>query len=295
LGGRGGTYVFAANKKIATPKDGFLWDYALRAGVTFRDYGEFTDDDGIVYLPDLQKHMCRAYPGWDLNIRDMYREQVWEKDFDSLVAINAVPQLNIVYLPSDHTAGLGKKSRTPFAFVADNDLAVGQMIEHLSQSPIWKNSVVFILEDDAQNGPDHVDAHRSTAYLAGPYVKRCFVDHTMYSTTGMLRTIELILGIKPMSQYDAGAMPMFRCFKSNPDTTSFMHKPSLVDMEEMNLAENELSKESDGFDLSKADRVPDRELNEVIWKSIKGDISCPALKRAAFVAVRKQHDADDKD
>ena len=294
-GGRGGTYDYAANKKVATPKDGFLWDYALRAGISFRDYGEFTDDDGVVYLADLKKHMCAGYPGWNLQIRDMYREQVWERDFDSLVAIDAVPQLNIVYFPSDHTAGLGKDSRTPFAFVADNDQAVGMFVEHLSKSPIWKNSVVFILEDDAQNGPDHVDAHRSTAYIAGPYVKRQFVDHSMYSTSGMLRTIELILGIPPMSQYDAAAMPMFRCFKPEADTRGFEHLPTQVDLDALNLAENELSKESEGFDLSKADKVPDRQLNEVLWKSIKGDDIAPTPKRAAFVATRKEQDDKDDD
>ena len=295
-GGRGGTYDYAANKKVATPKDGFLWDYALRAGISFRDYGEFTDDDGNTYLPDLKKHMCPAYPGWDLKIRDMYREQVWEKDFDSMVAKDAVPQLNIVYFPSDHTAGLGKDSRTPFAFVADNDQAVGRFVEHLSQSPVWKNSVVFILEDDAQNGPDHVDAHRSTAYIAGPNVKRKFTDHTMYSTSGMLRTIELILGMPPMSQYDAAAMPMFRCFTEQADMGGFVHLPSKVDLDALNLAENELSKESEGFDLSTADKVPDKQLNEVLWKSIKGDNTVPIPKRAAFVATRiEKGDKDDDD
>ena len=294
-GGRGGNYDFAANKKVATPKNGFLWDYALRAGITFRDYGEFTDDDGTVYLPALKAHMCPPYPGWNLDVRDLFREKIWEHDFDSMMAINAVPQLNIVYLPSDHTAGLGRKSRTPFAFVADNDEAVGQLVEHLSKSSIWENSVVFILEDDAQNGPDHIDAHRSPAYVVGPYVKRKFVDHTMYSTSGMLRTIELILGLPPMSQYDAGAMPMYRCFTSVSDNTAFIHTPSQVDLDALNLVENELSKESDGFDLSRADNVPDRQLNEVLWKSIKGYSYVPAPKRAAFVAVRKGGDKDDDD
>ena len=291
-GGRGGTYDYAANKKIATPKDGFLWDYAQRAGITYRDYGEFTDDDGNTYLLELKKHMCHAYPGWNLDIRDIAREKIWEKDFDSLVAGNVVPQLNIVYFPSDHTAGLGSKSRTPYAFVADNDQAVGLFIEHLSASPVWKNSVVFILEDDAQNGPDHVDAHRSTAFIAGPYVKRNFADHSMYSTSGMLRTMELILGIPPMSQYDAAALPMYRSFTKDANTTAFKHQPAQVDMDEKNTAMSELSKESEGFDLSAADRIPDRQLNEVIWKSIKPDAAFPAPKRAAFVAVQEKKEDD---
>ena len=292
-GGRGGNYDFAANKKVATPKNGFLWDYALRAGITFRDYGEFTDDDGTVYLPALKAHMCPGYPGWNLDVRDLSREKIWEHDFDSLAAANAVPELNIVYLPSDHTAGLGRKSRTPFAFVADNDQAVGQLIEHLSHSNVWQNSAVFILEDDAQNGPDHVDAHRSPAYVVGPYVKRKFVDHTMYSTSGMLRTIELILGLPPMSQYDAAAMPMYRCFTPAVDAAPFSHIPARVDLDGLNVAENELSKESEGFDLSRADNVPDRQLNEVLWKSIKGYSYMPAPKRAAFVAIRKGGEKDD--
>jgi YVTN family beta-propeller protein len=285
-GGRGGTYDYAANKKIATPKDGFLWDDALRSGVTFRDYGEFTDDDGNTYLQDLKTHMCPAFPGWNLGIRDMYREKIWEHDFDSLVSAGSVPQLNILYFPSDHTAGLGKKSRTPYAFVADNDQAVGSFIAHLSASPIWKSSAVFVLEDDAQNGPDHVDAHRSTAYIAGPYVKRSFIDHTMYSTSGMLRTMELILGIPPMSQYDAAAMPLYRSFTSVPDTSAYHALPAQADLEEMNLADNELSRQSEGFDLSQADKIPDKALNDVLWKSIKGNAAIPAPKRAAFVIAR---------
>jgi hypothetical protein len=291
-GGRGGTYDFAANKKIALPKNGFLWDYALRKGISIRDYGEFTDDDGNVYLPDLKKHMCPGYPGWNLKIKDVDREKIWEHDFDSLLAGGAVPALSIVYFPSDHTAGLGKDSRTPAAYVADNDQAVGMLVEHLSQSPTWKNSVVFMLEDDAQNGPDHVDAHRSIVFVAGPYVKRKFADHTVYSTSGMLRTIELILGLPPMSQYDAAATPMFRCFTAAPDATAFAHMPAQVNLEAMNIA-GELSEQSKHLDLTKADKVPDLELNELLWKSVKGNAAYPAPRRAAFVAVTSEKDSDD--
>ena len=113
---------------------------------------------------------------------------------------------------SDHTEGTAAGRPTPFAHVADNDLAVGMLVEHISKSPIWENSVLFIVEDDAQNGPDHVDAHRTTAYLAGGYVKRHYADHTLYSTSSLLRTIELILGLPPMTQYDAAATPMWRSF-----------------------------------------------------------------------------------
>src|SRR6266487_4605732 len=121
----------------------------------------------------------------------------------------ALLQINTFHIINDHTEGLSKGRPTPFAHVADNDLAIGMFIDYLSKSPVWKESVVFIIEDDAQNGPDHVDAHRTTAYVAGGFVKRRFVDHTMYSTTSMLRTMELILGLPPMTQYDAAAESMW--------------------------------------------------------------------------------------
>jgi CheY-like chemotaxis protein len=219
--GRGGTYDYAANKPIATPKAGFLWDYAIRKGITFRDYGEFTDDDGTVYLPELAKHMCPGYPGWDLKIKDTYREKVWEHDFDSLVKANAVPQLNIVYLPSDHTAGLGKKSRTPYAYVADNDLAVGQLLEHLSHSPVWNDCAVFVLEDDAQNGADHVDAHRSILMMAGPWIKKGYISHTHANFGAVLKTMYRILDLPPVNQFDAAANLLSDFFTDTPDVTPY--------------------------------------------------------------------------
>ena len=154
--------------------------------------------------------------------------------------------------------------------------------------------MVFIVEDDAQNGPDHVDAHRTTAYVAGPFVKRNFVDHTPYSTSGMLRTIELILGLPPMSQYDAGANSMWRCFTSTPDFTRFNHVPAQVDLNEKNTKDDELSKRSAAFNFSQEDSVNDFDFNEVLWKGIKGmDREVPAPRRAAFLKVMVNDDDDD--
>jgi len=293
-GGRGGLNDYYGTHDVGLPRNGYLWDYAIRKGISFRDYGEFADDDGTMHIQKLLKYTCPTYPGWKLSIKDIHREEVWEHDFDSLQAKNSVPKLNIVYLPNDHTSGLSKGACTPFAQVADNDLAVGKLVEHLSQSDIWSESVVFILEDDAQNGPDHVDAHRSTAYVAGGYVKRNFLDHSMYSTSGMLRTIELILGLPPMSQYDAAAKPMWKCFMHTADATPFKHLDANVNLEERNVAVNELSRQSEHFDFADADKVPDKELNEVLWKSIKGmDKQQPAPKRAAFIALHQKKDDDD--
>lgn len=286
-GGRGGVYDAEGNRAIANNKNGFIWDDCKRAGISYRTYGEFADDYKP-NIPILKDHYCPYYTSWDQKVRDTTRVSQWKKDFDSLVNTNALPRLNTLRIINDHTEGLAKGRPTPFVHVADNDLAVGEFVEYLSKSKVWKESVVFILEDDAQNGPDHVDAHRSPAYIAGGYVKRHFVDHTMYSTTSMVRTIELILGMPPMSQYDAAATPMWRSFSATPDLTVFNSLPANIDLTEKNTAWNELAKKSAGFDFTQEDRVPDDLFNEVLWKGIKGiDAIVPVPKRAAFVKTAR--------
>ncbi|MBS1596744.1 MAG: hypothetical protein JST75_00860 [Bacteroidetes bacterium] len=282
-GGRGGDYDGEGNRLIANNKNGFIWDQCKRAGVNYRTYGEFADD-AKPNIPVLKDHYCVSYTGWDLGVRDTTRVSQWKKDFDSLLSTNALPRLNTMRFGNDHTEGMTKGRPTPFAHVADNDLAVGEFIAYLSKSAVWNESVVFILEDDAQSGADHVDAHRTTAYIAGGYVKRHFVDHTMYSTTSMLRTMELILGMGPMTQYDAAATPMWRCFSTSPDSAAFQSLPANIDLNEKNMSSNELSKKSAQFDFSGEDRVSENQFNEVLWKGIKGmQAIVPAPKRAAFV------------
>ena len=291
-GGRGGNYDSEGTRRAGDPRDGYIWDYCKRAGVSYRTYGEFADD----YKPNikaLEGHYCKKAPGFDLNITDCYREQVWAHDFDSLLAINKLPHLSTIRFSNDHTSGQHKGAISPIAAVADNDQGVGLMLEHLSHSPVWKESVVFILEDDAQSGPDHVDAHRSPVYVAGPYVKRNTAVHEMYSTSGVLRTIELILGLPPMSQYDAAAMPLYQCFNDKPDLSPYVVIPAKVDLEKRNIADNESSRRSQNFNLAKEDAVPDLELNEVIWKYVKGEkAELPAPKRSAFVILEQKKDAD---
>ncbi|MEO8823320.1 MAG: bifunctional YncE family protein/alkaline phosphatase family protein [Ginsengibacter sp.] len=292
-GGRGGIYDAEGNRAIANNKNGFLWNDCERAGISYRTYGEFADNYKP-NIPVLKNHLCNYYTGWNLDVRDTVRFSQWKRDFDSLVSINALPRLNTLRFPNDHTSGMRKGQPTPFAYAADNDLAVGMFLDHLSKSPVWKESVVFIVEDDAQNGPDHVDAHRSPVYLAGPHVKRNFVDHTSYTTSGILRTIELILDIPPMSQYDAAATPLWRCFTSNADFEAFDHLPEIVDLNDKNIVVDKLSKQSDAFNFSKEDEVPDGAFNEVLWKGIKGINSpLPSPKRAAFIIPIKKDDDDD--
>ncbi len=291
-GGRGGTYDAEGTREIANNKGGFIWDHCKRAGVSYRTYGEFADDYKA-NIPVLENHFCTYYTSWDESVRDTTRVGQWKRDFDSLVAINALPQLSTLRLINDHTQGMRLNNPTPFAHVADNDLAVGMFIEYLSKSKVWNESVVLIVEDDAQNGPDHVDAHRTTAYVAGPHVKRNFVDHTPYSTSSMLRTIELILGLAPMSQFDAAATPMWRCFTATPNYTGFTALPANVNLADKNTVNNILAERSAQFDFSKEDRAPDLEFSEVIWKGVKGLHSImPAPRRAAFIKVSEEGDSD---
>lgn len=284
-GGRGGNYDGEGNRAIANPKNGFIWDYCKRAGISYRTYGEFATDFKP-NIPAIADHFCPDYSPFNQDVMDTTRFQAWKRDFDRLLALNLVPHFNSMQFPNDHTEGqrLGKK--TPFAYVADNDYAIGLFIEHLSKSSIWKETAVFIVEDDAQNGPDHVDAHRTTAYLAGGFVKRGFVDHTPYSTSSMLRTIELILGLPPMSQYDAAATPMYRSFTSTPNLTPFIHELPRTNLFELNVKDTPSAQKSAKFNFKKEDSIPDLEFSEVIWKAVKGEDSVmPAPRRAAILAT----------
>ena len=294
-GGRGGTYPGEGKREVANPKRGFIWDFAKRAGVTYRTYGEFADD-GKANIPALEGHFCPYYPGYNLAVQDTTRFNQWRREFDSLIAVNAVPQLNTIRFSNNHTEGLRPGRPTPFAHVADNDWAVGMFLEHLSNSPVWKESAVFIVEDDAQNGSDHVDAHRTTAFVAGPFVKRGFVDHTSYSTSSMLRTIELILGLPPMSQYDAAATPMWRSFTATPNLTAFKSLPANIDLNERNTANTPSAKLSETFDFSKEDRIPDLIFSQVIWKAVKGEHSeMPPPRRSAFFKTTDDDDEEEED
>jgi DNA-binding beta-propeller fold protein YncE len=292
-GSRGGSYPGEGGREVANNKNGFLWDYCKKFGVSYRSYGEFISDNKTPNVPVLHDHFLKTYSGWDLTVRDTARFYQWKNDFEALLAEGKVPRLNTLRFGNDHTEGLRIGRPTPKAHVADNDLAMGMFVEYLSHSPIWNESLIIILEDDAQNGPDHVDAHRSTTYLAGGFVKQGFVDHTMYSTSSALRTIELILGLPPMSQYDAAAEPMWRCFNTTASHPAFHSTPNQVDLNLKNKEVSRLSKLSEKFDFSKEDRIPDAQFNEVVWGAIKGaNIPCPAPVHGAFFKTEAEDDDD---
>lgn len=275
-GRRGGPYEFEGGQPAATPKSGYIWDLCVRRDVSFRDYGEFVEsdpNDSTKNVPSekiLSLHYDEAYHGWDLNYSDVNRYEEWEKDFTRLVETGNLAHFNIIRLPNDHTAGTAKGALMPQAMVAQNDYALGLFVDKISHSRIWNQSAIFVIEDDAQNGADHVDAHRTEGLVISPYVKRHFVDHTLYATSSMLRTMELILGLPPMSQYDVATNPMFNSFTMQLDTTSYDLVQPQIDITAKNQSGAYGQNIMEHLNLKVADAVPDRLFNEIVWKSIKG-------------------------
>ena len=282
----------------ARPAGGYLWDRAKEAGVSYRNYGEWvtngkmrpdgTFEDGKPSVPALVGHIDPKYRSYDLDYLDVKRAERFIGELKRFEAEGEMPRLQILKIGNDHTAGTRVGKPTPRAMVADNDHALGMIVEAVSKSKFWKDTAIFVIEDDAQNGPDHVDAHRAVALVVSPYTKRKFVDSDLYSTTSLLRTMELILGLKPMSQFDAAARPMFNSFQGKPDLSPYTHVPAGPLVDEKNRADAWGAKRSAEFDLSKEDAADDLLFNEVIWKSVKGPASrMPAPVRAAFFVPRK--------
>jgi hypothetical protein len=291
---------------ISAPQFGYIWDAAARANVSFRSYGEFVahtsrtaagDVTAVATVPGLQGAVAPSYAGWDLDIPDAKRVDRWLDEFKVMSANGTLPQLSIIRLPNDHTAGTKVGSPTPRAMIADNDLALGRVVEAISTSSVWNQSALFAVEDDAQSGPDHVDSHRSVLVVASPFARRGFVDHTMYTTSGVLRTIELILGIQPMSQYDAGATPMYNAFNGTPNVSPFSRLTPRVPLDERNLPSSFGAIVSAAMDFSVEDRAPEQLLNEIIWRSVKGARApMPPPRRSVFVRPTSvSADADDDD
>jgi YVTN family beta-propeller protein len=305
-GGRGGLYLGEGSHKerndygnLAAPAAGYLWDFAARAGVSVRSYGEFArwekEKGGpvVATVPGLRGRVHPSYPPYDLTVSDNARVDVWLEEFRRFEKDGGLPQLSIVRLGNDHTMGTTPGALTPRAYVAENDRALGRLVEAVAGSRFWAESAIFVVEDDAQNGPDHVDAHRSVLLVAGGRVKRGALDSGFYSTASVLRTIELILGIPPMSQYDAAAQPLFTAFAAKPDAAAFRAREPRVPLTDRNGADAPGAEASLRMNLQgEADLAPELELNQVIWKSVRGAASeMPPPVRAAF--VRPIANADD--
>jgi YVTN family beta-propeller protein len=272
-------YDFEGGEPAALPPAGYLWSNATLAGVSMRNYGYFVENtknpaspDGIqvqsVRDPQLKPVTDMRYRGFDLDYTDVDRAKEFIRELSAYEQTGKYPALSFVRLGNDHTSGLAAGKIAPLSAAADNDLAVGMMIEALSKTRFWADTAVFIVEDDAQNGPDHVDSHRSPAFVISPLVRRHQVDSTMYNTTSVLRTMELFLGMRPMTQFDAGARVMTSVFQAMPDTTPFVAEQPRTSLTSRNPAKT--GADTARLDLRDADLNDDDEMNTQLWNAIKG-------------------------
>ena len=294
-------YPAEGNFAIATPAGGYLWDRAKEAGVTYRSYGEWVANGkagqpGTAKAKALIGHIDPLYRSFEMAYPDVKRAARFISELQRFESEGEMPRLQIVRLPSDHTSGTSPGKPTPIAHVGDNDLAFGRIVEAVSKSKFWPQTAIFCVEDDAQNGPDHVDAHRTIAYVISPYARRAAKDSTLYSTSSMLRTIELILGLKPMSQFDVAAIPMFASFQNEPDLKPYVAREVTVNLNEKNAKTAWGAGRSRKMNFVKEDAADDLQLNEVIWRSVRGPKSpMPPPVRAAFVFTKAEEEEEKKD
>jgi YVTN family beta-propeller protein len=309
------SYPYFGDDAMAYSPAGFLWDNALAHGKTFRDYGEFTRDDAVwkdgkrrdgphfldcyydfikgtgkvilsshATVPSLQPYLCTNTTGFKLNVPDVWRAHIFLEEFKQFEKNDNLPELMIFLLPSDHTAGTKARSPTPAAKVADNDLALGQIVDAISHSKYWKDTCIFAIEDDPQMGFDHVSSYRTTAYVASAYTKRHAVIHTPYNQTSLVRTIELMLGLPPMNQLDATATPMFDCFVDQPDLTPFAHVKNNIPLDKMNpdprAINDKLQRKyaiaSNKLPLDDVDECPEDLFNRILWNAQRGNEPYPS-------------------
>ncbi len=246
------------NEEMDTPAAGYLWDLCKRHGITFKNYGE-----GAARVPSANRGHWGAR-------RDMDKVQFWIDDLQAAEKTGELPQFTIMSLGENHTHGTVPGAFAPEACVASNDIGVGKLLAAASHSKFWNQMAIFIIEDDAQNGPDHVDAHRTAGLVISPFCKRGFVDSTFYTTASMVRTIELILGLPPLTQYDAGATPMFNCFKTTPTTVAYNVLTPKVDLFVKNTPNSPGAKQSARMNFRGYDLAPEDELNRILWAAAKG-------------------------
>ena len=277
--GRRKHYDYEGGEPAALPPAGHLWNNAIQAGISLRNYGFWTvvkpkpEADGIqvaqVKDPSLAPHTNMKYRGFDLDYLDVDRAKTFIAELNEFEKQNEMPKLILLRIGNDHTSGTAAGKISPLSAFADNDAALGMIVEAVSKSKFWTKTAIFIVEDDAQNGADHVDSHRSPAFVISPYVKRGVVDSTLYNQTSVLRTMELILGLRPMTQFDAGSRPMWTAFQPVADTKAYAAEKPRYPLDERNPKQSATAARSAQLDFSDADRINDDELNEILWRSIR--------------------------
>jgi YVTN family beta-propeller protein len=311
FGGFVRSYPYDGDDALAYASSGFIWDKVLDAGLTFRNYGEFvqaeiepkdatwtelynqfkagTDDIKIratTELHTLEPYLCPTYVGFPGKVQDVYRAGEFIKELKEFEKNDALPNFMVMLLPNDHTVGTREGYPTPRATVADNDLALGQIVEAVSNSKFWKETAIFVIQDDPQAGLDHVDGRRTVALCISPYTKRGEVISTHYNQNSYLRTIELILGLTPMSQFDLLAEPLVDCFTNEADFTPYKALPNQIPLDEMNPSLTAIAgkkqlyfaKKSMEMPLDDIDQADEGVFNRIIWHSVKGyDVPYPDL------------------
>ena len=315
FGGFERSYPYDGDDALAYSASGFIWDYVLQAGLTFRNYGEFvgakiepsstnwTDHytdfiqntqkikiQAIPQLHTLEPYTCPTYIGFPGKVQDVYRAGEFIKELNAYEKSGELPNFMIMLLPNDHTSGTREGAPTPRAAVADNDLALGRIVEAVSNSIFWKETAIFVVEDDPQAGLDHVDGRRTIAFCISPYTKRGQVISTHYNQNSILRTIELILGLPPMNQFDMAANPMTDCFTDKPDFTPYVALVNQIPLDEMNPLLSSLNKSGKQYYYAKKsmemplddiDKADEGLFNSILWHDAKGyDVPYPELARA---------------
>ncbi len=284
-------YDFEGGEPANSPPAGYLWTNAVQAGISMRNYGEWTDEvklasgDSEVKVKDpvLEKVSDKDYPPYNLDYPDGERAEVFLTEFKGFESSGRMPQLLFVRMGNDHTSGTTPGKIAPFSAAADNDQAVGMLVEGVSKSRFWNETAIFVIEDDAQNGPDHVDSHRAPAWVISPWVRKGTVNSTMYTQVSVLRTMELILGMRPMTTYDAGARPMFSLFNNAPSGGAYTLEKPQTPLDRRNPAKSPTAARSLRMNFKDADDVDEDELNRILWAAIKGPgVPMPPPVRSRF-------------
>jgi len=321
FGGFTRSYPYEGSDPIAYASSGFLWDNALDRKRTFFNFGEFVRGgapkgtswtamyeeyktgagklkvEAKANVKSLEPYTHPGYPGFVMSIPDVYRAKLFIQELAEFERKGELPNLIYLFLPCDHTSGTRPGLPTPRAMVADNDLALGQVVEAVSKSSFWKDTCLFVVEDDPQAGFDHVDSHRTVALVVSPYTKRKYVDSTCYNQTGMVKTIELILGLPPMNQLDLSATAMRDCFQAEADLTPYQVTPNRIALDEMNPSLKTLNgaalhwaKESLALNLDEADEADENTFNRILWFATRGNAPYPEK----FVGVDEDDDEEDE-
>jgi len=283
-------YGYEGTEPANSPPAGYIWSNAVSAGLSVRNYGEFTtvlkptapdgtqvkvDDPSLVGITNMK------YRGWDTDYPDVERVKAFIDDVKQFDAGGAMPRFMIVRLGNDHTAYTAPGKIAPRSMFADNDAALGQLVEAVSRSRFWSKTAIFVIEDDAQNGPDHVDSHRSLLLALSPYTRRGVIDSTFYNQSSVLRTMELILGLRPMTHFDAAGRPLAAAFAAQPNAAPYQAEPPHISLTERNPEKSPTVARSLRFDLDQPDMGDDEEANRILWLALKNSAP-PAPVRSYF-------------